>query len=112
MRHQKRDAQFRIVMVQFERHRHQTVAMIDGPGRNACKGAGRQGDRQRQAAGGQDLAHHRAAFVELDGDRARMLRQSIACLLREAHRVEPQRVSEPCRLCQSIAHMSFALVLP
>ncbi len=65
---EQRNAQVRVVVMQFERDGHFSVPMIYGTGRNTLEGAGGEGEGERQAACGKDLTQHGAAFVDGDSD--------------------------------------------
>ena len=105
VRYQKRHRQARIGVVKFERHRHGTIAMVDGAGGDAGKCPGGQSDRERQAAFGQVFLHHRTALVQGDIHLCRIVAPRIGNPLRKMRRIQPQFVSGPIGLDVCIRHL-------
>ncbi len=81
--------------MQFQRHGHVAVAVIDGAGRDTFEGARRQGERQRKPAAGKDLAEYGTALVDGDGDIAGSIMQPVRDLLGKPRRIEPKRCTCP-----------------
>ncbi len=109
MGNQQRNAELRVGMVEFERDGHLAVAMVDGAGGDTLEDTLRQGNRERQAAGGKDFAQDRAAFVYGDADVIRTIMDGVADLLREAGRIETQRRASPSGLQNGIVHFILPL---
>ena len=80
---EQRNAEIRVLVMQFERHGDFAVAVVDGTRSNALEGAGRKSEGKRQSAAGKDLAQNCAAFVDGNGDIAGGIMQPIAFRLRE-----------------------------